>query len=71
MTPHRWESLEWDGLWFPDAFQSTMGQLMVALEESREPDISGRDNLETLACVEVCYLSIEQERTVSLSEVLS
>lgn len=71
VQPRRWECLEWDGLWFPDAFQSTMGQLMVALENGHEPDISGRDNLETLACVEACYQSIKYERTILVDTILN
>ena len=41
-----------------------------ALRAGREPDTSGRDNLETFALVEASYLSAAEGRTVSLAEVL-
>jgi predicted dehydrogenase len=41
-----------------------------ALRAGREPDTSGRDNLETFALVEASYLSAAEKRTVSLAEVL-
>ncbi|MGC4073160.1 MAG: Gfo/Idh/MocA family oxidoreductase [Nibricoccus sp.] len=61
----------WSESWFPDAFAGTMGQLLIALETKREPAISGRDNLKTMALVEAAYLSAEQHRAVALSEILS
>jgi len=39
-------------VWFPDAFAGPMADLLRALEEGGEPEISGRDNLETLALCE-------------------
>lgn len=59
----------WKESWFPDAFVGTMAQLLVALEEGREPVISGRDNLKTMALVDAAYLSAESQRAVSLREV--
>jgi predicted dehydrogenase len=53
------------GSWFPDAFAGTMAQLLVALEQNREPEISGRDNLNTMALVEAAYLSAAEHRRVS------
>lgn len=61
---------QWDTCWFPDAFIGTMASLMVAIETGTEPEISAEDNIKTLACVEACYASIEQERTVYLKEML-
>ena len=46
-----------------------MAQLLVALEEGTEPEISGRDNLETMALVDACYLSAKEHRAVSPEEV--
>ena len=39
-------------VWFPDAFAGPLGELLCALEEGREPTISGRDNLGTLRLCE-------------------
>src|SRR5205814_7129108 len=50
--------------WFPDAFIGTMAQLLIALETGKEPAISGRDNLKTMALVEAAYLSAESFRSV-------
>jgi hypothetical protein len=46
-----------------------MAQLLCALEEDREPEISGRDNLKTMALVDACYLSALQHRAVDFSEI--
>ncbi len=68
--PHHWLEPTWDTAWFPDAFQGTMASLLRAVESGGVPEISARDNIRTIACVEACYASIRQERTVSLQEIL-
>jgi len=64
-----WHEPRWKEVWFPDAFVGTMAQLLVALENDEEPEISGQDNLKTMALVDACYLSAKEHRAVSLSEV--
>jgi predicted dehydrogenase len=59
----------WNESWFPDAFVGTMAQLLIALETGREPAISGRDNLKTMALVEAAYLSAEQFRSVEIQQI--
>jgi hypothetical protein len=66
----RWIEPRWDKVWFPDAFAGTMAQLLVALERGEEPEISGADNLETLALVEACRRGALEHRAVRLAEVL-
>jgi predicted dehydrogenase len=68
--PGYWFLPRWEKVWFPDAFAGTMAQLMRAVEDDTEPDISGSDNLKTLALIEACYRSIDEERKVSLSELI-
>lgn len=68
--PDKWLTPSWKTAWFPDAFTGTMADLMCALEEDREPVISVEDNLVTMACVEACYKSIREERTVYLRELI-
>lgn len=68
--PNQWIEPKWDTLWFPDAFRGTMSGLLWAIENNAEPDISAEDNITTIACVEACYKSIREERTVKLKEVL-
>ena len=59
-------------LWIvPSAFVGTMAQLLVALENREEPEISGQDNLKTMALVDACYLSAREHRAVAIKEVLN
>ncbi|AZN43082.1 Gfo/Idh/MocA family protein [Paenibacillus albus] len=69
-APNEWIRPEWDSVWFPDAFQGTMAQLLRAVESGSEPEIGGRDNLRTMAAVDACYKSIAEGRTVHFKEVL-
>ena len=64
-----WIQPRWDEVWFPDAFAGTMAQLLVALERGEEPEISGKDNLKTMALVDACYLSAQEHRAVAISEI--
>lgn len=68
--PGYWFSPRWKEVWFPDAFVGTMAQLLCALEEGREPEISGSDNLRTMALVDACYQSVRERRAVELRELI-
>lgn len=68
-APNEWFRPKWDEVWFPDAFQGTMAQLLRAVETDSEPEIGGRDNLKSMAAVDACYKSIAEGRTVKISEV--
>ena len=68
--PNLWIEPTWDKVWFPDAFLGTMTQLLRAVEDDTDPEISGRDNLHTMAAIDACYLSIEEERTIEFAEIL-
>lgn len=70
LEPGYWFRPRWSKLWFPDAFAGTMAQLMRAIEKDTEPEISGKDNLKTLALIDACYRSIDEERTVKVSEFI-
>jgi predicted dehydrogenase len=69
LRPGYWFQPRWKEVWFPDAFAGTMAQLLVALEEGREPEISGKDNLDTMALVDACYRSAEEHRAISPTEI--
>ena len=69
--PGKWIEPKWNTVWFPDAFEGTMSSLMCAIEKDTVPEISAEDNIKTIACVEACYLSIRERRTVTLEEVLN
>lgn len=43
------------GRWFPDGFHGTMGELLCAIEEGREPLHNARENLRSLA---LCYAAV-------------
>ena len=68
--PKGWLAPKWETVWFPDAFVGTMAGLLRAVEEGCEPEISAADNIKTIACVEACYQSLKEERTVTLKEIL-
>ncbi len=70
LQPGYWFQPRWSEVWFPDAFQGTMAQLLCALEEGREPEISGEDNLKTMALIDAGYLSAKEGRKVSPSEII-
>lgn len=67
--PNQWIQPRWPEVWFPDAFVGPMAQLLCALETGSEPEISGRDNLGTMALVEACYRSAAEHRAVELTEI--
>jgi predicted dehydrogenase len=63
-----WIEPKWDTHWFPDAFTGTMAGLLRAVEDKTKPDISAEDNVTSIACIEACYASIREGRTVRLEE---
>jgi predicted dehydrogenase len=65
----RWIEPTWSEVWFPDAFAGTMAELLVALERGSTPELSGRDNLETVALVECAFRGAIERREVRLEEV--
>lgn len=67
--PGSWFQPRWGEVWFPDAFVGTMAQLLCAIEEGREPEISGRDNLKTVALVDAAYRSVAEHRAVAIEEI--
>jgi len=62
-------TLSLKGAWYPDGFIGSMGDFLSALAEGREPQISGRRNLGTMALVEACYRSAERGQVVTLASV--
>ena len=66
-----WIQPRWNEVWFPDAFVGPMAELLCALEDRSTPDISGDDNLKTMALVDACYLSAREHRAVEIEEILN
>ncbi len=69
-TPNTWISPRWSEVWFPDAFVGTMAQLLCAVEDGTEPEISGRDNLETIALCEAVHAAAAEHRVTTVKEFL-
>ncbi|MEO6808369.1 MAG: Gfo/Idh/MocA family oxidoreductase, partial [Isosphaeraceae bacterium] len=60
--PGVWQRPRWPEAWFPDAFSGPMAGLLIALETGAEPDISGRDNLKTIALCEAVLRGAHEHR---------
>ncbi len=68
--PGVWVRPRWPEVWFPDAFVGTMAQLLCALEDGAEPEISGRDNLETVALCAAVFAAATEHRVTTVREFL-
>jgi predicted dehydrogenase len=66
--PGEWIEPRWPEVWFPDAFAGTMAQLLCALEDGTEPEIGGRDNLETLALCEAVLTGAREHRVTTVRD---
>ncbi|GGD66565.1 Gfo/Idh/MocA family protein [Paenibacillus nasutitermitis] len=69
LEPGRLFSPSLEGLWFPHAFMGTMGELLSAIEDNREPENSVQDNLITMQMMFASYRSMEENRPVYLQEI--
>lgn len=68
-TDGKWVSPKWETMWFPHAFIGVMEQLQYAVHSGEPPALSVADNVKTVALVEAGYKSIDEGRTVRLSEI--
>jgi len=68
--PGFWLQPRWTDVWFPDAFVGTMAQLLCAIEDGATPEISGADNLETIALCEAVFAAAREHRVTSVAEFL-
>ena len=66
-----WVKPRWKEVWFPDAFAGPMAQLINAVQNGSEPELSGKDNLKTMALVDACYRSFKEHRAIELEEILN
>ena len=57
---------ELTGAWFPDGFRGTMGELLCAIEEDREPENSAAANLKSLAVCLGAMQSVDERRVVGV-----
>jgi predicted dehydrogenase len=68
--PGYWFQPRWPEVWFPDAFAGTMAQLLCALEDGTEPEISGRDNLQTIGLCEAVLAAAQEHRVTRVKDFL-
>jgi predicted dehydrogenase len=60
-----------EGNWFPDAFQGPLGDLIAATAHGREPAVTPRDNLNTIAMTSAAILSSKGGRVVEREEAIA
>ncbi len=58
-----------EGRWIPDGFSGTMGELMRAIEEGRDPENNVEDNLATIRLMLAGYASAAENRPVDPREI--
>jgi predicted dehydrogenase len=68
--PGYWLQPRWQEVWFPDAFVGTMAQLLCALEDGNQPEISSQDNLETVALCAAVFAAGHEHRVTTVREFL-
>ncbi len=68
-TADGWFSPTLDGTWFVEGFQGTMGELLLSIEENRQPSNNARENLQSLALCFAAVKSADAGRAVPLGEV--
>jgi predicted dehydrogenase len=57
------------GKWFPDGFHGAMAELLSAIEASREPTHSARNNLNSLALCFAAVVSAARKEPVEIGSV--
>ncbi len=67
-TGGQWVEPRWETRWFPHAFKGVMEQLQYAVATGTAPELSGEDNVRTMALIEAAYRSLNQRRAVRLDE---
>jgi len=58
-----------EGEWYPDGFIGSMGDLLQAIEEDRDPMVTGEDHLNTLRLVEAAYRSAASHQALRPGEL--
>jgi predicted dehydrogenase len=70
-TADGWFSPALEGTWFVEGFQGTMGELLSAIEENRQPSNNARDNLRSLSLCFAAVRSADSRRPVAPNKVRS
>jgi len=62
------QHIKLEGSWFPDAFGGSMGELLQAIAEGRQPMTSGEDNLATMHMAKAAIESAESGCSVEIAQ---
>ena len=68
--PRNVQTFQLEGAWFNDAFQGPLGDLIAATAHGREPAVTPRDNLNTIAMTATAIRSSKSGRVISREEVM-
>ncbi len=68
--PRNVQTFQLEGAWFNDAFQGPLGDLIAASAHGREPAVTPRDNLNTIAMTAAAIRSSKSGRMISREEVI-
>ncbi len=69
LEPNVWFTPRWNEVWFPDAFQGPMAELMHAVCTGSQPATNGVDNLKTMAIIEAGYRSMRERRSIPIEQL--
>ena len=64
---HEWQRAGWS-YWGSDANQAMVNEFVAALQEDRQPRVSGVDGLKATEVVEAAYASAESGQPINISE---
>ena len=67
--PNERQVIPIEGQWSPEAWGGTMGEMLTALAEGREPQASGRDNLDSIRVTNAGVESYKSGQAVEVSDV--
>ncbi len=70
-TSAGWFSPKLEGTWFAEGFQGTMGELLAAIEDNRQPLNNARDNLNSLALCFAAVRSADAGKPITPGDVTS
>lgn len=65
-----WINPSWPDKWFPDAFIGPMAQLINAVQSGRDLELTGEDNLKTMALIDAAYQSAETHNSVRVADMM-
>ena len=67
--PDRRQVIDIQGEWMPEAWGGAMGEMLTALAQDREPEASGRDNLDSMRVTTAGAESYKSGLAVEVSEI--